>query len=127
MLKYILTSPEVCRSLTQLNIDKDSEDLDKKLVEDEIKRQKEFWDTLIEMPDFIDFMKKYGETAFKLIKVECFAYAQKYAKKIEEKPYYENLVNAIDVHGMQMRFDDLCKAINNTEQPDCHEAAVFLY
>lgn len=115
-LKYILTDGEVYRIFAELNISKNhhstlegnDDDLHQALVNDEIERIQEIRSVLVEMPDFKMFLKEHGQFAFELIQEEFEISREKYINKISHQLYYQRLVQALDMEGVESKFKELC-------------------
>lgn len=122
-LKYILSNENLYENLanlcipsspeteTNLSTNSQKDSLREKLVNDEIMRMSEIHHTLLTMQDFKDFMHHHGEYAFKMIKEETTSYQEKYSRKLDDKPYYGSLVNAIIKNPLEEKFTSLCDSL----------------
>lgn len=123
-LKHILTDIDLYRCQADLNIVKNKSCLmneeikllEEEVVKDEYARQAELRQCLINMQDFVNFLKNDGDYAFALIAEECKEYKEKYENKVEEKPYYQPLAAAIDIDKMQEKYDYLCMLLDVREE-----------
>lgn len=114
LLKYILTDVNMYRSLLTLHMRekyKDSNGIETNLIEemvnDERERINEIRMVLIHMQEFRDFLSNHGDFAYHIIRSELSEYKTKYMNKLDTKPYYQNLVDSIDLDLLDRKFDQL--------------------
>lgn len=110
-LKAIVTDRELYRSLAELHIADES--LIQAMVEDESSRISEIQTSLLQLTDFKNFLEVYGDFAFDLIKKECLSYRSRYEKKLQIKPHFNSLINAIDSNVMQNQFNLIKNEMGN--------------
>lgn len=118
LLKFLLTNEHMYRGFAELHIPIDafskSEDgkpnqklLIDELVKDEAARIAELYKVLSIMPEFKEFLLQHGDSAFANIKKEFTVEKAKYAAKTKTKPYYQSLVDAIDLPDMSARYKEM--------------------
>lgn len=112
-LKFLLLDSELYDFLAKLNISKSAGFIDDAfewsllrtaVVKENMGRRDEIEDVLTNMPEFHSFLALHGETALKQIINELSFIKEKYSKKVAEKPYYQEIVDAIDINKIVDRY-----------------------
>ncbi len=118
LLKFLLTNENMYRGFAELHIPANelSKSNDGKpnqtslideLVKDEAMRIAELYKVLRIMPEFKEFLLQHGDSAFAVIKKEFTLEKAKYAAKMKAKPYYQSLVDAIDLGAITASYREM--------------------
>jgi hypothetical protein len=116
LLKFLLLGNDVYHRIADLQISKSAAlhkgeinktNLHQAAVDDDIARRKEIEAVLIGMPEFKRFIEKNGNFVFEQIKIELITFKEKYKHKIAKQPYYQGLVDAIDLNALDERYNAL--------------------
>jgi hypothetical protein len=104
LLKYILSGPDIYRSLSQLHIS------DEKNIEMMAKHQAERMQLiraeLLKLPQFHDFLVKHGDSVLKKILSEFAEHNAKFAKKIDQNPLYK--LQIINTENIIKEYVEIC-------------------
>ncbi len=125
-LKFILTPPEFYQSAADLHIEEDltykGVNIPKTLVSHDKERTNQLKNVLLKMPEFQEFLAKYGDYVFQSLREECAAYKERYRDKLDEKSYYQNFVDSLNTKECSFllmahppREEEISKLLGNAE------------
>ncbi|CEG57774.1 hypothetical protein [Legionella fallonii] len=109
LLKYILTTGEHYRAMTELYLDNDITKT--QLVEDEKQSLKDLKSILIHTKQFQQFITNHGEEAMEIILREFAETKIKYQNKLDEKPHFINFVDRLDLTGIKQDYLEIKEII----------------
>jgi len=113
-LKFLILDPALFHFIAELQISEsavilDEEDESKSLREvaaqDDIEQQVVIKNVLKVMPEFNSFVQIHGHSVFNIIIKELSRIKEKYSSKVDEKPYYQKFVDAIDLDKIRRRYE----------------------